>query len=448
MRTLQLRILAAAMGGALLTTLLGVGGVSLGIRAAIERGLANPDLVVPVEERLRCEVAPEEWRYGRGLLRITAHRPDGTASRRGEAPLPPSLVPELGQIRQLPDRPTGRFWSRHAVARVAEDGPCAVLHTTVDLGPSPILGPLGLVRLSSVTGMVLGAIVAFLVTIWFAILPLLQRIRVLDEAAAELGTVGATMPVDPTDDALGRVARTLSASHQRLLDDRAELQARHVLLERHLAGVAHDLRTPIASVQLTLEAIDAEAPEIRAELGTARMELGALEALADNLLQASRLRGGLDPHTEASVDLGEVCRRLGTRFGILGRARGIRVHVAVPDGAVLVGCDPSLAERALANLLHNAIVHGPAEQPVGMCLDVSDGRFEVAIQSGGPPLPEAVLEAMAARRLTEPDPSRTRQNGLGLGITNEVAERCAWTVRYQAPQDGGLRVEVEGPVSR
>lgn len=443
MRSLQLRILAAAMGGALLTTVLGVGGVALGVRAAIERGMASPELIVPPAELARCEASPAEWHHAVGLLRIVAHHADGTPSRRGGAPLPPGPVPELGDRRDLPDRWTARFWERQSIARVADEGPCAVLHTTVDVGPSVIIGPLGVVRLSSVTGMFLGAIAAFVVTIWFAILPLLHRIRVLDEGAAQLGTDDATMPQDPTDDALGRVARTLSASHQRILEDRAELQARHVLLERHLAGVAHDLRTPIASVQLTLEAIDA--PGCQDELGTARMELGALEALADNLLQASRLRGGLDPRAEEQqVDLSEVCRRLGTRFGILGRARGIRVHVAVSDEAVWVRCDPSLAERALANLLHNAVVHGPAAQPVGISLDDHQGRFVVAVQSAGVSLSAEALEAMGAKRLTEPDPSRTRQAGLGLGITNEIAARSGWDVRYTSPEGGGLRVEVSG----
>jgi len=438
------------MAGALVTTSLGLGGIPLGLRTVVDQGMADHTLVLSPDDLDRCAAAPEHWSHARGLLRLTAHHPDGTSANPSVEPLDAAVVPMGPQVRHLPDGWTVRFWERQAIARIAQSGPCAVLHTRVDVGAKPVFGgPMSLVRLSAITGMFLGAIVAFLGVIWFAILPLLRRIRVLDEAAAQVGHPGTHLPSDPTDDALGRVGRTLASSHERILADRSELQARHVLLERHLAGVAHDLRTPIASVQLTLEALDADAPEgLHTELGNARMELVALEALADNLLQANRLRGGLDPQGDAQrVDLGEVCRRLGTRFGILGRARGIRVHAAVPDGDVWARCDPSLAERAIANLLHNAIVHGPPDHPIGISLDRSDHGFVLAVQSGGGRIAGQRLEALAGRRLTEPGPSRTRQDdGLGLGITNEVAERAGWSFRYSSPDDGGLRVELQGPL--
>ena len=446
MKSLQRRIIGASMAGAVWTSILGLGGVAIGLRAAIEQRLASPTEWISTDDLARCRTDPEHWYLAAGLIRVSAHHPDGRSDHRHALPLSEEELPGPGETLQLPRRFPMSFWQRRAILRVDETGPCAILQASVDLGSESALGPVGLVRVSSLTGIFLGVIVAFLGTIGFAIRPLLLRIRVLDASATQLGSEGVQLPVDPTEDALGRVARSLARSHERILADRAELHARHTLLERHLAGVAHDLRTPIASVQLTLEALAAERTEDASALGRASMELASLEALADNLLQASRLRGGLDAQADGhDTDLAELCRRLGLRFGILGRARGIRVHAAVPERPVLAGCDPSLAERAVANLLHNAIVHGPTGQAIGLGLDAQGDAFVLTVQSRGPGLDPAQLEAMATRRLTEQDPSRTRQEGLGLGITNEVVDRAGWRIAYRSGNEGGLRVEVRGP---
>lgn len=424
-------------------------GLNLGFRAAIQGRLAEAEGLFPTEDRAQCEAHPSTWLRSPGMLRLTAHYPDGTSANPLVEPISPELVPAVGAPSvQLPGG-AFRFWLRRGVYRVAPDGPCAVLRAEMDIGPDGD-APLQVVRLLGALGAFLGTLVAMVGTSFFAVGPLLRRLEAVDRTAERVGTEAFEPSADDTEDALGRVSRTLDASHARIVADQAELEARRVVLQQHLAGVAHDLRTPIASLQLTLESLDAHAPDaLRQEVGAARMELASIEALADNLLQASRLRGGLEVQgVDKKVDLREVCERLATRFNILGRARGIRVHAALPDKAVLASCDASLAERALANLLHNGLVHGPEGHAVGVSLSASQGRFALVVQTAGPVFDEGLLAALSERRLTRDDPARSRaQRGLGLGITNEVAERAGWTVRYLPGDEGGLRVELEGQVA-
>ena len=445
-RSLRQRILLSALLGAVLTGLLGQLGLLLGTRGVVEYRLADLTAVVSAESLDRCAADPVHWDVHSGLVRVTAHAPDG-GSRNPTAPvLAPALVPSLGDAaRQLPDGPS-RFWTRSAVHRVSESGPCAVLHATLPDAEAA----LPMLRFTGVAGVFLGVSLVALSTVLFALRPMLMRLRSLDQSAAKLGSDEFLPTQDHTDDELGRVARTVDASHARIIADQVALTERGEVLERHLAAVAHDLRTPIASLQLTLEGLENRAPaDLASDLGATRLELSALEALADNLLQASRLQAGLDlQDSEQVVDLREVCSRVGTRFGILGRGRGVRVHVAVPDGPIRARCDPSLAERALANVVHNALVHGPRGASVGVSLDAGDGRFTVAVQSAGDALAPERLAAFSAMRLSQPDASRSRaHSGLGLGITNEVAERAGWSIHYSSGSEGGLRVEITGPTT-
>jgi len=443
-RGLTRRIVLSALAGAILCgclALLGVMGAATGFVSGM---LADPHETLGAEAIADCASNPE-WEARVGFHDYWAYTVEGISTHPGAPPLQPGWIPaEVGEVHQLYGL-LSRPWERSAVHRLADDGPCAVIFAS---SPGK-LDALPTLRIGAVFGLLLGMVAVLLGTMSLAVRPLLARLRHLDDAASLVGQSDYRPVGDATGDELGRVARTVDASHERIVAHEAELRNRHALLEKHLAAVAHDLRTPLASLQLSLEDLGGRVPaDLEIELGEVRLEVGSLEALADNLLQASRLQGGLDVQgSGAEVELGAVLSRLATRFGILGRARNITVNLAIPDEPVSVRCEPSLAERALANLVHNTCVHGRADHPVGLSLDLRGGRFELAVQSAGKVMSPADLEVLAARRLTVPDPSRTRADGgLGIRIANEVAERAGWQVRYIAVEDGGLRVEISGRV--
>ncbi len=436
-------ILLSSLVGALICGLLAQVGIALAGHLFARHHMADLGRVVDAASLARCNEAPASWELRRGLLLVTAHHPDGRSEHPGAPMLDVATIPQPGEpARQLPDGPA-RTWDRSATQRVAEAGPCAVLHAWF---PHPMLA-LPVMRGGGLAGVFLGSLLVLAVTITFATRPLLRRLRRLDAAARWVGAERFTPVADPGDDELGRVASAIDRSHARIVEDQQRLAERGRVLEQHLAAVAHDLRTPLASLQLTLERIDGQAPDtLRTDLGAARLEVGSLEALADNLLQASRLRGGLDVvHADARVDLVDVASRVAMRFELLGRSRGITVHAGLPDGAIQVRCDPSLAERTLSNLVHNAVVHGPADHPVGLFLDRLPEGFELTVHSAGAPLDDTTLAGLAERRLVEPGPDRSRgRHGLGLAIVNEVVARAGWQVRYRSPPEGGLRVAIRG----
>jgi len=159
------------------------------------------------------------------------------------------------------------------------------------------------------------------------VFPLVRRIRRLRTAATRVGEAEGYVVVhrEPGDelDALGQV---LDRAHVRIRDDARLLEDQREALERHLARVAHDLRTPLTSLQIALEyaADRVHEPAVRDALAGALRDAVYLAGLTYNLRLASKLRSGWNPADDvAEVDLVEVVTRIVDRARILARRRQI-----------------------------------------------------------------------------------------------------------------------------
>ncbi|MEM6929702.1 MAG: HAMP domain-containing sensor histidine kinase [Myxococcota bacterium] len=444
MRSLRARVLVAVAVGALLCSLIAVlaaFGTVLGTSARRQSDLAS--LVGPAR-LARCTDTPTSWVVEEGVHRIWAFGADGRSRHPEAPPLPASLRDPPRGTSQRAWLGRGIEWRSGVAQRVAEGGPCAILyaHPHHRLIRGANLGR------GTLAGLFVGMGLALTLSLAFAVRPTLRRLAHVDQGAARVGGHDFAPIVDAADDEIGRIAGTLNRAHARIVADRQELAARHRVLERHLAGLAHDLRTPLASLHLTLESVSERLDDdARRALGVARLEVAYLEALADNLHQASRLSGGIDVTAGGPMDWTPIVERVGLRFGILGRSSNTIVQIDAPADAVLVAAPPDLAERALANLVHNALVHGGTTVRVRLTADAD--TFRIVVRDDGPGLDPPDVAELATRRLSaleRPDPSRSRRHrGLGLAIANEVADRAGWTMDYATPARGGLVVTIRGP---
>jgi two-component system, OmpR family, sensor histidine kinase KdpD len=214
-----------------------------------------------------------------------------------------------------------------------------------------------------------------------------------------------------------------------------------------LAAVSHDLRTPLASVKAavsTLRQTDvAWTPEDQAAL-LATIEQGAdrLDGLIGNLLDMSRVHtGALQPFIRPTA-LDEVAP-----LSVRGLAGGYRLRLGIPDELPLLATDPGLLERALANLVANALRYSPPNQPPSLTATTDGDMVIVAVVDHGPGIAPEDRE-----RVFEPfqqlgDQGKGGGVGLGLAVAKGFVEAVGGRIAAESTPGGGVTMRLSLPTA-
>jgi two-component system, OmpR family, sensor histidine kinase KdpD len=223
-----------------------------------------------------------------------------------------------------------------------------------------------------------------------------------------------------------------------------------------LAAVGHDLRTPLASVKAsvsTLRQTDvAWSPQDQADL-LATIEEGAdrLNALISNLLDMSRIQAGAVQLFVRPISLEEVAPLV-----VQAVDDGALLRFEVSEDLPLFCADPGLLERALANLVANALRYSPADQPPTLAARAVPGvrgeadrgeSVQIDVIDHGPGVPPEMWP-----RIVQPFEQVGEQRegngvGLGLAVTKGFVEAMGGRLTVDATAGGGLTMRVELPVS-
>lgn len=204
----------------------------------------------------------------------------------------------------------------------------------------------------------------------------------------------------------------------------------HARQERFLADAAHELRTPITILQIRLEGLPNDPLKVKLMQASAR-----LATLAEQLLDLQRLDGVVVQAQQ--VDLKALCERVAADLAPLAIMNRCTLSVDAPQAIVVGGDAPSL-ERALTNLIQNAIEHGGqgCDIQVRLC-----EPFCIEVLDSGPGIPESERE-----RVVEPFHRlvpRGRGAGLGLHLVAEVAHLHRGRLTIGSNDAGGARMRLE-----
>lgn len=213
-----------------------------------------------------------------------------------------------------------------------------------------------------------------------------------------------------------------------------------------LAGVGHDLRTPLAALRVAVDALQAPgaalSPAHRAELlETIADGADRLDELITNLLDLSRLETGSLITRPVSTDVADAVVR-----AVVGSADPQRVELDVDDPLPEVVADPVLLERVVANLVSNALRHTPAGTPVSVAVSEASGGVRVAVVDHGPGIPvEHRVEVLAAfHQLPGADDSGS---GLGLAVVAGFCAAMGVGLDLGETPGGGLTATLEVPAA-
>ncbi len=245
--------------------------------------------------------------------------------------------------------------------------------------------------------------------------------------AIAAGDLSVRVPVAGNDE-MAHLAATFNAMAARL--EEADRQQRELdQLRRDLiAWVGHDLRTPLASTRVIVEALAdgmVEDPDtVQRYLRTAQRDIQSLSTLIDDLFALAQLDAGglrLDRRPVAISDL--VSDTLES-FHTLAEQRGVALEGHVAPGSDPVFVDAQQVSRVLANLVSNALRHTPGSGTVRVAAEPMDGHVRVAVSDTG----EGITPADFPRvfeRFYRGEKSRSRStggSGLGLAIARGIVE--------------------------
>jgi len=271
-------------------------------------------------------------------------------------------------------------------------------------------------------------LVAALAGAWLIVFRLRRPLRALVGAAADVGR--GRLPA-PLEESGPQEIQTVSRAFNQMTRDLARLEDDRALI---LAGVSHDLRTPLARLRLGLEMADADA-QLK---GGMAADIDEMDRIIGQFLDFARAAGG---EPAAPTDLAALAQDIAARYRDAGQALTEEI-VAVPEVTVR----PMAVRRLVTNLVDNAFRYGAED----VRLRVAPARQAVAIEvlDRGPGIPDDEVERLK-QPFTRLETARSGKggSGLGLAIVDRIARMHGGSLDLLPREGGGLVARVTFPMA-
>ncbi|MFL5779506.1 MAG: ATP-binding protein [Chloroflexota bacterium] len=234
----------------------------------------------------------------------------------------------------------------------------------------------------------------------------------------------------------------------------ARLEADEAQRRSLLADVTHELRTPLAVIHGSVEAIlDGIRPADQEHLAAILEETAILDRLIEDLRTlALSEAGALSLHREPT-DLGILVGEVATSFAAAAATAGTTIDTSVDEDLPLLDIDPVRIREVLGNLVANALRHTPAGGSIRVRAirtggDGQPGRrseAEITVRDTGPGIPADLLPHVFDRFARG---AGSTGSGLGLSIARGLVELHGGTIEARSPAGGGAEIRIVLPVGR
>jgi len=292
-----------------------------------------------------------------------------------------------------------------------------------------------------ILGLAVMLIVSWLLTRMFT-----RPIRQLQQSATRLGSghMATRTPEALTSrgDELGELARsfdTMAAQLEGLMESHKQL----------LRDVSHELRSPLARLNVALELARNEAGDkAEEELSRIGLEAERLNALIGEVLTLARFDQGAIAADMQPLSLSDLLREIIADASFEAEAANKQVQAGALETCQLQG-DRLWLGSALDNVVRNAVRHTDKDTAVEIDMRCHGGQAEISVRDHGPGVPD---EAMGS--IFEPffraESSRSRNSGgygLGLAIARQVVELHGGGITASSAAGGGLLITISLPIS-
>ena len=280
-----------------------------------------------------------------------------------------------------------------------------------------------------------GAVALILLAAWFGVRQGLLPLRLLSSDIRQISTEKLHLRLEP-----GQVPAELSELVQSFNQMIENLQQGFSRLSEFSADIAHELRTPLSNLitqtQVSLSK-ERSLDEYRELLYSNLEEQERLAKMVSDMLWLAKTDHGLIKLQPVAIALEPLCLQLFEFFEFIADERNIRLQYQGPT--VSLQADKVMLQRALSNLLSNAIRHADADSTVAVRVRVLSQQLEICIRNSGPLIAPEHLPRLF-ERFYRADPSRQRHSegaGLGLSMVQSIVALHGGTISAVSEPDGG-----------
>ncbi len=275
--------------------------------------------------------------------------------------------------------------------------------------------------------------------IWFLTKNLRQMIQAIRRFRE--GDLQVRIP-NPERSDLAVFAGSFNEMADALVGNMEKLQSVDTLRRELIANVSHDLRTPLAVLKGYIETLQMRKDrmsrqEIDEYLSITHDNVDKLSKLIHQLFEYSKLEAEQITPVKEPFSITELSHDLIAKFRVLAEQKGIDLRLENPEANCMVYADLSLVERALQNLIENAIKYTEEGGEVVLSLIPRQQLIEIAIRDTGIGIPHSE-QPFIFDRFTRADTTSSRQgSGLGLAIVKKILELHETTITVLSkPREG------------
>jgi signal transduction histidine kinase len=276
------------------------------------------------------------------------------------------------------------------------------------------------------------------------------RVRRLARQVREAVDAGyVTIGPDRQQDELSSLTFVYNDAVKALQERKARIDDQDAALRRFVQSTEEDVSRPLAALETTLGAAASGVGPARLELHDALKQAHDLSSRVENLTAAAHLRLiGQDPPT-TTLDLNAIVTAVIARHMPIADTAAVALHLSLPPTTITIAGDEKLVERAIANVVDNAIRYNRPGGEVRVTLAAAEDhtRFRLCVTDTGDGVSDETFRGLTAVRRFRGDEGRNRRPGapgLGLAVAREVADRFKLRLDLKRPAAGGFEVELSG----
>jgi signal transduction histidine kinase len=245
-----------------------------------------------------------------------------------------------------------------------------------------------------------------------------------------------------SDDEIGQLADAFNKMADTIEANIEEIKNNDRLRRDLIANISHDLRSPLASIQGYLETIMMKEKKLSEEerqhyLQTVYKNILRLNKLVYELLELSKLDAGQIKPKPEPFSIAELTQDVVLKFKPQADKHRINIHSDLPSALPMVQADIGMIERALSNLLENALSYTPEEGNVTIELQCEKEKVFVKVHDSGQGIDQKDIPFIFDR-FYRADKSRSSEGtGLGLAITKKIMEAHNCNILVQSELNKG-----------